>query len=1196
MKHNLTKLYIFLALFAICTVQINAQNIAITDDDGYSADPVAMLDVYSLSKGLLLPRVALVTTTNPISGTKPDGLLVWNTSTSGTYDSPGYYFWNGSDWEKVGTSTVFSNGLNQIGDAVKWGGSLTENTTITQGDNYVRFDLSGTGNFNIRDEGSSAFFVKNDGNVGINNASPLEKLDIDGNLMVRGNILMGDNVMVEGFPDFRIYRNLASYDGGGSDNGYLVVNTQMPGGTAAMFSITIEGYFYSNSTGDEGHYEMTVNAYFNGSSFANTGYVSVSPFEFPVNLGRNASGNVAVILGDGSSFSWPHLTVTTFRHGYSGIDESKADDWTITNEADLSGMLSYQPVSNTTKLSNYYSATDVDGLISATDFFNKAGSLISTESVDDNLSLGTESEAGKLLIQGTNADLNTSIFEVKNKDGQTVFAVYPEGVRVYVNDDPQSKATGNRGGFAVGGFGTSKGITDEYFVVSRDSTRIYYDPAAGKASGNRGGFAVGGFGTSKATPTNFLDLSVENYFIGHESGISTTTGQYNTAFGYQAGRANSSGNYNVFIGYLTGLNNTTGHANTFVGSESGKNNINGGYNSFVGYKSGFSNESARYNTMMGYMSGYYNKIGEYNTYIGFQSGYESGVTAGNEAEYNSFIGFQSGYNNRNGDRNIFMGYKSGFTNDDASYNIFIGNESGYYTTDGDNNLFLGYRAGYRNQVGEFNTYIGYQSGFYGGYSTADPSYNTFVGYQTGYNNRTGSYNTFLGFNAGYGIYSTAAGGDKNVMIGYYSGRVNIADNNTFIGTESGYNNDEGEKNVFLGFRAGYSNTDGNKNIFIGNNAGYTNTTGDRVICIGDSAGSHNTAGNNIFIGAGAGRANTSGGTNIFIGNDAGALNTTGAGNTYVGWGAALNNDGDNNVMIGYWAGLFANNTSRNIYVGQGAGLTNTGNDNIFMGYLTGNGSGDNCIYIGNQLDRSGDNKLIIEGLGDDATPLISGDFNTNDIAFYGDVGIDSQTPENELYINSTSDASFTNGSGAFQIGTQTGTNLLMDNNEIMARSNGGSSTLYLQWSGGNLYVGTGTHYYYGSWNQGSDRRLKKDIKNLEYGLNEILKLRPVDYYWKKGDNNKRSIGLIAQEVEPIIDELVAISDDEENEEEIMSVNYIGLVPVLINAMQEQQKQIEDLKKQLGTKNTEYENLKTQNQEILKQLSEIRATLNLETKK
>jgi len=95
------------------------------------------------------------------------------------------------------------------------------------------------------------------------------------------------------------------------------------------------------------------------------------------------------------------------------------------------------------------------------------------------------------------------IFVVKNKLGQIVFAVYQEGVRVFV-DDGTTVTKGTKGGFAVGGLsGTKQGV--EYFRITPDSARIYIDDSG---KGTKGGFAVGGLSGTKSD-NNFFNVSTD---------------------------------------------------------------------------------------------------------------------------------------------------------------------------------------------------------------------------------------------------------------------------------------------------------------------------------------------------------------------------------------------------------------------------------------------------------------------------------------------------------------------------------------------------------------------------------------------------------------------------------------------------------------------------------------------------------------
>ena len=102
----------------------------------------------------------------------------------------------------------------------------------------------------------------------------------------------------------------------------------------------------------------------------------------------------------------------------------------------------------------------------------------------------------------------------------------------------------------------------------------------------------------------------------------------------------------------------------------------------------------------------------------------------------------------------------------------------------------------------------------------------------------------------------------------------------------------------------------------------------------------------------------------------------------------------------------------------------------------------------------------------------------------------------------------------------------------------------------------------------SDRRLKKDIEPISNStsLTKVLQLNPVYYTWKKdlvpssflkAHGDGKQIGLIAQEVEDIIPEV--IKEGELQDETWKGINYSKLTTVLIGAVKEQQEQIEELK-------------------------------------
>jgi len=84
----------------------------------------------------------------------------------------------------------------------------------------------------------------------------------------------------------------------------------------------------------------------------------------------------------------------------------------------------------------------------------------------------------------------------------------------------------------------------------------------------------------------------------------------------------------------------------------------------------------------------------------------------------------------------------------------------------------------------------------------------------------------------------------------------------------------------------------------------------------------------------------------------------------------------------------------------------------------------------------------------------------------------------------------------------------------------------------------------------SDRKLKQNIVNLDSQLDNIKALQPREFEWKK--NNKKSVGVIAQELQEVYPSLVSENDD------TLYVNYTGMIPYLIKGMQEQQEMIEKL--------------------------------------
>ena len=139
-----------------------------------------------------------------------------------------------------------------------------------------------------------------------------------------------------------------------------------------------------------------------------------------------------------------------------------------------------------------------------------------------------------------------------------------------------------------------------------------------------------------------------------------------------------------------------------------------------------------------------------------------------------------------------------------------------------------------------------------------------------------------------------------------------------------------------------------------------------------------------------------------------------------------------------------------------------------------------------------------------------------------------------------------------------------------------ASTIKHTWQNSGNYLATGNITAYSS-----DKRLKTNIVNISDALNKVLSLNGVTFDWKDEVQNlgftptrmSNEIGVIAQEVEAVLPQATAPAPfDLENDngqtvsrsgENYLTVQYEKIVPLLIEAIKEQQAQIEELKEMIG---------------------------------
>lgn len=364
---------------------------------------------------------------------------------------------------------------------------------------------------------------------------------------------------------------------------------------------------------------------------------------------------------------------------------------------------------------------------------------------------------------------------------------------------------------------------------------------------------------------------------------------------------------------------------------------------------------------------------------------------------------------------------------------------------------------------------------------------------------------------------------NDIKIGRGSGNV---ESNTMLGYAVGFNNTTGSDNSFFGYNSGYFNTTGLGNTFLGRDSGQKNTGGNSNSAVGYySLGENTTGGNNISFGYSAGR---------FIGSSGSSVNGICFESIFLGAQSRANaNNQSNQIVIGYAA------------VGVGSNSVVLGNDSITKTILKGNvgiGTGSPSggvgttstgtlldIYDGTNVGNNG-GALVLSALGNSSRKLNLAQIRSS--LTDGTVGSEKGEIIFSTMFNASLSIRMRIGTGGDVNLTTLGTGLVYSNSGTLQSSNP------------------------------SDSRLKEDITDLQYGLNEILQLRPVSYNWKNDTINQgKQFGFIAQEVQDIMPDLVKEFETKDGDEEVLrlGLDKEGIFVAMVNAIKELKLEIELLK-------------------------------------
>ena len=247
-----------------------------------------------------------------------------------------------------------------------------------------------------------------------------------------------------------------------------------------------------------------------------------------------------------------------------------------------------------------------------------------------------------------------------------------------------------------------------------------------------------------------------------------------------------------------------------------------------------------------------------------------------------------------------------------------------------------------------------------------------------------------------------------------------------------------------------------------------------------------------------------------------------------GHSVSIDSDGSH-VAIGapYNDGNGSSSGHVRIYSWDGTDWSKVGND------IDGEATSD---YSGHSVSIDSDGSHVAIGAyGNGGTASYAGHVRV--LAPYGVTGY---SPDNTLTANSLTT------SGATTAGSLTVDSVVIDGTTIGHSSDSDLMTL----ASGSLTVA-------GDVTISSDARLKSNIVALGPTLISLLQLEAKSYTMKNDKEQKQKIRLFAQEVQKVFPELVS-----EDENGMLAVNYQALVPVLINALKEQENNYNELEKSL----------------------------------